>query len=242
MKSRPPIREAMFTNPKIMSKVWIKWFDSVGVDTGTLEELTILSASEAFRVETGEIEKELEELEKRILIGLVNNPRFYDKLIEAVEFKLLAEPSLKSKDNEIKNLEISALTEPSSILKDGRFDDVERMFYSAGSATPSILDPFVVVGLTISGAFIGKITTVTDTYQVLTTDQTVVCNKATGFTVTMPAAAVGQIFNIKNIGVGDVTLTAPGTDTFDEVDADLTITQYDSLTLQCRLANKWILI
>lgn len=95
-------------------------------------------------------------------------------------------------------------------------------------------------GVTTSGGRVEGVTTYTDTCNILTTDECVIFNKATAFTATMPAAIVGQRFYFKNIGVGNVTLSFPGTDTVDEVDDDLIMTQYDSYTLICRLANKWV--
>lgn len=92
--------------------------------------------------------------------------------------------------------------------------------------------------LQTDGGIIGKITTVADTYIVLVSDETVICNKATNFTVTLPTATVGQKFTIKNIGVGVVTVDGDGTDT---IDGSLTqsLIQWESFGLQCYVANKW---
>lgn len=86
-----------------------------------------------------------------------------------------------------------------------------------------------------------KVTTYTDTCNVLVTDEVIVFNKATAFTATMPTAVVGQDFYLKNIGAGNVTLAFPGVDTVDEVDSDLIVTQYDALHLICRAANAWVI-
>ena len=83
--------------------------------------------------------------------------------------------------------------------------------------------------------------TVDDTYQILVTDYTVICNKATSFTVTLPTAVVGQIFTIKNINTGIVTLEGSGADTIDG-NLNLTIDQWDAVKLQCYIANKWVII
>ena len=83
-----------------------------------------------------------------------------------------------------------------------------------------------------------KITTVIDTYQVLVSDETVICNKTTNFTVTLPTAVVGQKFTIKNIGAGVVTVDGASTDT---IDGSLTqsLIQWESIQLQCYVANAW---
>jgi hypothetical protein len=95
--------------------------------------------------------------------------------------------------------------------------------------------------LHVNGSYFGKITTVTDTYNILTNDSTIVCNKTTAFTVTLPTAVVGQIFNIKNIGVGVVTVDGAGSDTIDG-ETTQTLSQWDCLKIQCSSANTWIII
>jgi hypothetical protein len=95
--------------------------------------------------------------------------------------------------------------------------------------------------LTTTGGRVGKITTATDTYQVLVTDETVICNKATAFTVTLPTAVVGQRFNIKNIGAGTVTVDGASTDLIDDV-LTQDIEQWECVTLQCYAANSWAIL
>ena len=90
-------------------------------------------------------------------------------------------------------------------------------------------------------ATIPSVTVVTDTYQILVTDYTIVCNKATAFTVTLPTAVVGQIFTIKNINTGLVTLEGSGSDTIDG-ELNQTINQWDAVKVQCYAANSWIII
>lgn len=93
---------------------------------------------------------------------------------------------------------------------------------------------------TLNGV-IGKITTATDTYAILVTDETVICNKSTNFTVTLPTAVVGQKFTIKNIGAGVVTVDGASTDT---IDGSLTqsLIQWETFGLQCYAANSWAVI
>ena len=101
----------------------------------------------------------------------------------------------------------------------------------------------ITFGTTIKtdGGRIGKITTATNTYQVLVSDETIICNKTTAFTVTLPTAVVGQIFDIKNIGVGVVTVDGAGTDLIDDV-LTVALSQWEGVTLQCYVANKWVII
>lgn len=93
----------------------------------------------------------------------------------------------------------------------------------------------------ISKGLTTNVTVVTNTYDVLTTDYTVICNKATAFTVTLPVAVVGQMFNIVNIGAGDVTIEGNGADTING-ELNQTISTDDAMTVQCYVANKWIIL
>ena len=119
---------------------------------------------------------------------------------------------------------------------------IDTNLYRSAANVLKTDDDFIVSGtLTSTGGLIGKITTVTDTYTILATDQTVICNKATGFTVTLPTAVVGQVFNIKNIGAGTVTVDGAGSDT---IDGELTqsVAQWNCLVLQCNVANTWAIV
>jgi hypothetical protein len=85
------------------------------------------------------------------------------------------------------------------------------------------------------------ITDATDTYTILNTDQTVICNKATPFTVTLPATTVGIMFYIANIGVGTATIDADSTDLINGYET-ISLGQWESIQIQCYVANNWILI
>jgi len=95
--------------------------------------------------------------------------------------------------------------------------------------------------LTLQGSFIENVVIVTDTYQILATDSTVICNKTTAFTVTLPTAVVGKKITIKNINTGLVTLEGSGADTIDG-ELNQTINQWDAIKVQCYAANSWIII
>jgi hypothetical protein len=85
------------------------------------------------------------------------------------------------------------------------------------------------------------ITLASDTYQILSSDSTVVCSRATPFTVTLPTAVEGQFFFIKNIGAGTVTLEGSGSDTIDG-DPNQTLYQWDGVLVQCSAANVWVVL
>ena len=95
--------------------------------------------------------------------------------------------------------------------------------------------------ITNTGGIITKVTVVTDTYQILVTDYAVVGNKVTDFTITLPTAVVGQIFNIKNINTGIVTLEGSGSDTIDG-ELNQAINQWENITVQCSANNYWIIL
>jgi predicted homoserine dehydrogenase-like protein len=91
-------------------------------------------------------------------------------------------------------------------------------------------------GKVIEGSDASK--TVTDTYQILITDEIVVCNKSSAFTVTLPTGVVGKQITVKNIGAGVVTIEGAGSDTVDG-DANQTLIQWESAQLQYYAANAW---
>jgi hypothetical protein len=121
-------------------------------------------------------------------------------------------------------------------IKNGKGGNSLKIIANAVTAT----DALELTGgyIKSTGGILGTITTVTDTYTVLYTDQTIICDKATAFTVTLPAAVVGQRFNIKNIGAGTVTLEGDGSDTIDG-DLNQAIYQWEGVQVQCYASNKW---
>ncbi len=76
------------------------------------------------------------------------------------------------------------------------------------------------------------VTIVDDTYDILLTDQTIVGNKTTAFTITLPDSAIGSKYIIKNINTGTVTLDGNGTDTIDGVTTQ-DIYQWECIQVQC---------
>ena len=88
---------------------------------------------------------------------------------------------------------------------------------------------------------VSKINIVNGTYQVLVSDVVVVGDKATPFNITLPVGVVGQRFNIKNVGVGTVTLLPTGTETIDG-DSSQTIYTNESVTVICYSLTKWAII
>ena len=90
--------------------------------------------------------------------------------------------------------------------------------------------------------YIGNVTEATDTYQILVTDEVVICNKSSQFTVTLPQLAeVGQRITIKDIGTGNVVVDGFSLDTIDGAQ-NVTIVTGDSITLIYYEANKWAII
>jgi len=137
------------------------------------------------------------------------------------------------------NYKINPYTDKIDLVLDSQEQDIydARYLKLDGESTDVTNGTF---DLTTTGTvyFIGAITTATDTYTILVSDQTVICNKATAFTVTLPTAVVGQKFTIKNINTGSVTVDGAGSDTIDG-QANVVLSQWDSVQLQCYAANKW---
>lgn len=83
---------------------------------------------------------------------------------------------------------------------------------------------------------------VTDTYTILVTDGIVIGNKGIAFTITLPVATgSGTEKQIKNIGVGTVTLEGDGGDTIDG-ELNQAILTWDNLVVKDYAANKWIIL
>ena len=124
----------------------------------------------------------------------------------------------------------------------------DTAIYRSAADTIYTPDTFSIGGkLVTAGGVVGKITTVIDTYAALTSDETIICNKSTAFTVTLfPAvtATIGQKITIKNINTGSVTVRADTTGTADAIDGVATqvLGQWDSITLQVYAADAWCVI
>lgn len=81
------------------------------------------------------------------------------------------------------------------------------------------------------------IITKTDSYTATLADCTIICNKGTAMTITLPAAAtayasgIGHRYNIKSIGAGVVTVDGDGSETIDG-QTTIALSQWDSVYIQ----------
>jgi hypothetical protein len=93
----------------------------------------------------------------------------------------------------------------------------------------------------IYDAHTNLITIVTGTYPVLTTDETVVCNSSSAFTVTLLAATgSGRMQTIKNINTGMVTVSGNGAETIDG-DTTINLYQWESAQVVDYASGKWVI-
>ena len=82
---------------------------------------------------------------------------------------------------------------------------------------------------------------VTAAYTIQDTDENVICNSSSAFTVTiLTATGSGQVFTIANINTGTVTVSKAG-DTINRV-ASQTLAQDESITIQDVAANTWVIL
>jgi hypothetical protein len=88
---------------------------------------------------------------------------------------------------------------------------------------------------------IGSITTVTTAGAIAVTDETIVCSRATAFTITLPATVVGQVFKIANINTGLVTVAGSGAATING-DSTQDIYQWSCMDIQCIANDIWEII
>lgn len=87
-----------------------------------------------------------------------------------------------------------------------------------------------------------KVTVVTGTYTALTSDDVIVGNSTTAFTITLPAASGGgRRYHVKNINTGTVTVDGDSSDTIDG-DASQALAQWDAIILEDYAANKWVIL
>jgi len=96
-----------------------------------------------------------------------------------------------------------------------------------------------ISGLVVNGAKY-KVATKTANYTAGATDDIILCNNSTGFTISLPAASgSGKVYNIKDINTAAITIDANvsgGT-----IDGELTqeISQWENITLVDYSAGKW---
>ena len=84
--------------------------------------------------------------------------------------------------------------------------------------------------------------TVTTTYSALPTDEVIVCNSTTAFTVTLPVASgSGRILKIKNINTASVTVDGANSDTIDG-DPTVIISQWDCVQIVDYANTKWAIM
>jgi hypothetical protein len=87
-----------------------------------------------------------------------------------------------------------------------------------------------------------NVTVVITTYAALVTDELIVCNSTSAFTVTLPVASgSGQKFYIKNINTGIITVDGNGADTIDG-SASVNLLQWEAVQVVDYAANKWVII
>jgi hypothetical protein len=92
-----------------------------------------------------------------------------------------------------------------------------------------------------NAAGVQPITTISTATTLGSTNYTVLCNGT--FTVSLPAAAsnTGRIYNIKNIGVGTITVDPNAAETIDGAATYTLSTQYESITIQCN-GTAWFIL
>jgi len=95
-------------------------------------------------------------------------------------------------------------------------------------------------GIKNSAGYTGTVLEVTDTLSMNALPnnyETLICNKATAFTVTLPtgnSTVLGRRYLIKNVGVGVVTVTGNGVQLIDG-DVTQSLYQWDDIIVQCYL-------
>lgn len=86
-----------------------------------------------------------------------------------------------------------------------------------------------------------NVRTITDTGDILVTDEQVVCDKATAITITLPVGVSGQSFDFYGLGAGVVTIACQAGDNINGETTQI-IHQRDCVTARFIGSNTWIVI
>ena len=136
-------------------------------------------------------------------------------------------------------IEASSDAASSALLLAGANSNAASMAFDKAAAASSRIAARSAAWEHTSG--LRSVRIVTDTYTILDSDDDIVCSKATAFTVTLPGGGVGRMRNIKNIGVGTVTIAGAGSVTIDDISAQ-DLYQGEAMQLECSAANKWVIV
>lgn len=119
--------------------------------------------------------------------------------------------------------------------------DIPNARSITSDSTITITDGGAGSTLTLSVSALQPYVAVTGTYGIAVTDDIVHCSNGP-YTITLPAASglQGKIYQIKNTGVGAVTIDADGSELIDG-SLTLILMQYDAATLACT-GTEWIIL
>jgi hypothetical protein len=78
-------------------------------------------------------------------------------------------------------------------------------------------------------------------YNILTTDYTIIGQKGTDFNINLPTGVTGQIFVVKNFGIGVITLNPVSGETIDD-NSYINIYSPESYVIQFLEDNGWMII
>lgn len=103
-------------------------------------------------------------------------------------------------------------------------------------------DPIDSLGTLTTTGRLKAVTTKTGAYTLTTTDEVVVGNSTTIFTLTLPAATgSGRHYCIKNINTAIVTVDGDSSDTIDG-STTIALAQWDSIQIIDYTANAWVIV
>lgn len=119
----------------------------------------------------------------------------------------------------------------------------DTTLYRSAANTLKTDDSLVVAGtLETDGGRKITTTTQTTTYAVLSTDELVVGNSTTAFSINLPAATgSGRKLYFKNINTGTVTVDGDSSDTIDGVTTQ-TLGRWDAMQIVDYAANAWVVV
>ena len=125
-------------------------------------------------------------------------------------------------------------------IADGLITNAKLTDYTINPSTK--LDPTVPIPIASLPDRMQVTTTTLATYTLSTSNDLLICNRATAVTVNLPAATGSKkVYNIKNINTGTVTVTPNGVETVDG-ETTQSLYQYESMTVVDNASGTWVIL
>lgn len=175
-------------------------------------------------------------------------PKFFDQLLEAALENRTSDPSntpygrvwLRT-DTTPNGIKVRGSSATHNLFHSGVFTASGDTLYADASnsfarlakgSNGQVLSLSAGLPAWVSPTITASVTTQTNNYTALSTDDVILCNTTTtAFTLTLPSAATTKIYHIKNIGTKNLTIDPNGSQTIDGALTKILPVQYQTLTI-----------